>query len=220
MLMRTISDIPNEFRTGNTAGENIAGLASGVHRALAAKMGTVGDDAGLRLVQAGFRFHSSEIGLEMARSSVNLSGSFGVSPQLVEFAGGLLAATALAASVDLSAAALHRLCFGPVNPSDPGREADLYDFPNADSLPDSAREWLQETRAAPRSEVLKAVRDHFVHRHFPIDVTVFPGGSPPFAQQLEIAGQRRSVAVFLDESREFAIDRLVTVGLVMLGAAT
>jgi len=219
-MLLTISDIPDEFRTGKTDAENIASLAYGVHRTIPTNTELAGDEGGLRLVQAGLRFSSSEIGREMARSSVDLGRCWGKSPQLVEFAGGLLAATAMVASVDLSAAALHRLYrLGPVNPSDPSREADVQCFPNEGSLPDPARAWLQETRAAPEWEVLKGVRDYLVHRHFPIHTTVLPGGSPPFAQQLEIAGERRSVDTFLNDGKSFAIDRLVTVGLVMLGTA-
>jgi hypothetical protein len=213
--MRTVADIPDEFRKGATDGENIARLASGVQQALSASHGSTGDSAGLRLVQAGFLFRSSEIAREMARSSVELQAQLRETSQLIEFAGGVLAATALAASIDLSAAALRRLYLGPINPSDPSREADLHDFPNETDLPDNARNWLQDTRDSPQWEVLKGVRDHFVHRHFPIHVTVMLGSGRGPAQRLDIGGQRHSIETFLDDSRFFVIDRLVTVGLVM-----
>jgi hypothetical protein len=99
--MRTIKDIPDEFRKGGTDGENIARLASGVQAALAEERGPAGNAAGLRLVQAGFSFRSSEIGREMAWKSRGLEESLGESSMLIEFAGGALAATALAASLDL-----------------------------------------------------------------------------------------------------------------------
>lgn len=218
--MQTIADIPSEFRKGMTDGENIARLASGVHQALAARHRSAGDAAGLRLVQAGFHFRSSEIARAMARSSVELQHPLGESSQLIEFAGGVLAATALAASVDLSAAALHRLYLGPINPLDPSREADVHDFPNVRGLPDQAKAWLQDTRESLHWEILKEVRDHLVHRHFPIHVTVMLGNTRGPAQQLEIGGKLHSIAEFLDESRAFAIDRLVSMGLEMYEATS
>jgi hypothetical protein len=103
------------------------------------------------------------------------------------------------------------------DPSTPliGREADLQNFPNESDLPERARTWLRDTRESPQWELLKGVRDHFVHRHFPIHVTVMLGSGRGPAQQLEIAGRRHSVETFLDDSRVFVIDRLVTVGLLM-----
>jgi hypothetical protein len=63
----------------------------------------------------------------MAYSSVELQEQLQETSQLIEFAGGVLAATALAASIDLSAGALRRLYLGPINPTDRprGRPAEL-----------------------------------------------------------------------------------------------
>ena len=214
--MRTIDDIPEEFRKGTTDGENIARLASGVQAFLLEKHGAQSGAAGLRFVQAGLHFRNSEIGREMSRRSLSLEAALGDSAQLVEFAGGVLAATSLAASIDLAAAGLYRLYFGQVEESDPGREADLHHFPRKADLPGPAKTWLQETKAAQSWRVLKAVRDHFVHRCFPIHVTVHVGSSGPHTQELEIEGRRHRVGHLLEETRAFVIDRLVSIGEVMV----
>jgi hypothetical protein len=115
----TVSDIPDEFRKGKSDGENIARLASGVQNALDQALGPAGSDAGLRYVQAGFLFRSSEIGRTMSNSNVSLGEPLGEDPQLVDFAGGALAATSLAGAVNLAAAAIYRLYFGEVDSNDP-----------------------------------------------------------------------------------------------------
>ena len=65
------------------------------------------------------------------------------------------------------------------------------------------------------------MRDQFVHRWFPLHITIVLGGgegSP--LHHLEIEGERKALSDFLDESRAFVIDRLVAGGLVMLRYAT
>lgn len=207
--MLTIADIPDAYRKGKTDGENIARLASGVQHDL----GRPGYEAGLRFVQAGFQFRSAEIGRGMTSRSAALSSSLEETTQLVEFAGSVLAATSLAAAIDLTAAALHRLYLGPISTKDPAREADLENFGSREAdLPLSARSWLEETRQARQWRSLKGVRDHLVHRWLPIHVTISPGGAPGVAQQMEIEGERHSLVQFLDDSRVFVVDRLVAAG--------
>ena len=66
--MLTIADIPDEYRKGQTDGENILRLASGVQEAIGDSVGDDGLDALKRFVQAGFLFRSGEIGRTMIRS--------------------------------------------------------------------------------------------------------------------------------------------------------
>jgi hypothetical protein len=209
--MLTVTDIPDVYRMSQSDGENIARLASGVQTAIANAIGESGHQALLRFVQAGFLFRSGEIGRVMMRSSSVLSSELQDTIQLVNFAGGALTAAALVGAVDLTAAAFYRLHFGPMDSRDEGREADVHHFPRQNELPDDARRWLRETRDSESWEVLQGVRDQFVHRWFPLHITIGAG----FGHHLEIAGERRSLDEFLDESRQFVVDRLVSAGLVM-----
>ena len=211
--MLSIADIPDEYRRDVPDGENVARLASGVQTAIGEAVGEAGLIALNRFVQAGFLFRSSEIGRTMIRSSPDLQGPLAETSQLVNFAGGALSASSLVGAVDLSAAAIHRLSLGPINPRDEAREADVKDFPRKNELPADAKRWLDETRTAKEWEVLKSVRDGFVHRWFRLDVTIVLGG--PMLHHLQIAGQRKSLGEFLNESRDFVVDRLVAAGLVM-----
>jgi len=214
MTMLTIDDIPSEYRKGQKDGENIACLASGVQEAIRDAVGEAGLDALKRFVQAGFLFRSSEIGRVLIRSSTSLQGPLEETAQLVNFAGGSLSASSLVGAVDLSAAAMRRLYLGPVNPQNEAREADVNSFPQANQLPPEAKTWLDQTRQAQGWEVLKGVRDGFVHRWFPLHITIVLG-EETVRHELEIAGVRRSLGEFLNESRGFVIDRLVAAGLVM-----
>ena len=213
--MLTISDIPDEYRRGKTDGENIARLAAGVQTAIAAAFGDPGLHALRRFVQAGFLFRSSDIGRVMISESEALRDPLQETSQLVNFAGGALSASALVGAVDLSAAAMRRLYLGPVNTPDDGREADVGKFPAEAKLPAEPMEWLQQTRESDGWEVLKVVRDQFVHRWFPMNITIVMGSGGGALHHLEIAGQKKSLPDFMVDSREFVIDRLVAAGLVM-----
>ena len=61
---------------------------------------------------------------------------------------------------------------------------------------------------------VEGVRDRFVHRWFKMDVTIHIGGAGEL-HHLEIAGQSRPLGEFLNECRDFVIDRLVAAGLLM-----
>jgi hypothetical protein len=213
--MLTIGDIPDEYRKGQTDGENIVRLASGVQTAIEAAFGDPGSHALRRFVQAGFLFRSSDIGRVMISESEVLGDPLQETPQFVNFAGGALSASALVGAVDLSAAAMRRLYLGPVNTPDDGREADIVKFPDEAKLPAEPIKWLRETRESEGWEVLKVVRDQFVHRWFPLHVTIVLGSGGGALHHLEIAGQRKSLPDFMNDSREFVIDRLVAAGLVM-----
>lgn len=156
--MLTITDIPDEYRTGQTAGENITLFASGVTTAIHEAEGDRGSEALRRFGQAGFLFRSGEIGQAMVRSSSALSQPLGETPQLVDFGGGALAASALSGAVDLAAATLCRLFVGQPFARDPDREADVDHFPGEDQLPPAAKDWLEETRTAPEWLWLKSLR--------------------------------------------------------------
>jgi hypothetical protein len=210
----TIADIPDRYRKGDSDGDNVARLASGVQSAMHGAIGENGSQALRRFVQAGFHFRSSEIGLQMVNASGPLSEPLSETPQLVSFAGSSLAATSYVAALDLTAAAMYRLHHGTLDANDPGREADLMSYPLAAGPPEVTT-WVAECRGAHAWAVLRAVRDQFAHRWFPLHVTVVLGGPPGAFHHLEIAGQRKHVFEFLIESRAFVIDRLVAAGLLM-----
>lgn len=228
--MLTFSDIPDDFRRDRPDGENIGRLASGVQAELEAIHGAAGLETGLRLVQASFRFRSGEIGREMtmARSAQEVHETLTELPQLVEFAGCLLAAVSLASTIDLAAAAVYRLHFGAPSPSDPSREVDLDWFFDAkrkssrkalNDLPRPFRKWLKETHEHEQWKILKGVRDHFVHRHFPINITITIGGAELATQELVVEGRIHPVSQFLNDCRAFVVDRFITVGLLMRPAS-
>lgn len=188
-----IAEIPADLRLGQTDGKNIARLASGVHFELDSSGVPNGGDAGLRLIHAGFRFRTSEIGRRLVASKSELSPALDDDPQLVEFAGGFAAATSLVAALDLAASALYRLHFGVPDPNAPGREVDLGWFPKANLLPPLARKWLLDTQQSPALRTLKSVRDYFIHRHFrsmPPSRLEAPG--PPSIRSRLTAGRRLS----------------------------
>jgi hypothetical protein len=210
-----IAEIPADLRLGETDGKNIAHLASGVHFELDSSGVPNGGDAGLRLVHAGFRFRTAEIGRRLVASKSELSAALNDDPQLVEFAGGFAAATSLVAALDLAASALYRLHFGTPDPTDPRREVDLGWFPKASLLPPLARKWLVDTQQSPKLRTLQSVRDYFIHRHFPIHATVSLGSAGAPINSVEVDGRKETIQNLLDEARDFVIDRLVTVGLLM-----
>lgn len=151
----------------------------------------------------------------MARKSEALSEALEDTGQLVEFAGGAAAATALVGAVDLSAAALYRLYFGAPRADDPSREADVNTFfGKEESLPDPAKTWLRETRGASEWKTLKLVGDQFVHRWFPIHITISLDDARA-SRRLDIGGDVREVADFLSGGRDYVIDRIVSCGLIM-----
>ena len=96
--MLTIADIPDEYRKGQTDGENIARLASGVQEAIRDSVGEDGLKALNRFVQAGFLFRGTEIGRTMNMKSATLVESLGETSQLIDFAGAALSAIALTAA--------------------------------------------------------------------------------------------------------------------------
>lgn len=212
--MLTIADIPDEYRKGDSDGENITHLASGVTDAIHNTLGEAGSDALKRFGQAGFVFRSGEIGRTMIRSSSALSNPLRETPQFVDFGGGALAATALAGAVDLTAAALCRLFVGQSSARRPDWEADVGNFPGEEQLPQAAHSWLIDTRCAHEWADLKALRDQYVHRLFPMHITITLG-APNLLHEPEIKGVKRQHPQVLDESRTFVIDWLVTAGLLM-----
>ena len=206
--------VPDEYRTGQTAGENITLFASGITTAIHEAEGDRGSEALRRFSPARFLFRSSEIGQAMVRSSSALSQPLGETLQLVDFGGGALAASALSGAVDLTAATLCRLLVGQPFARDPDREADVDHFPGEDQLPPAAKDWLEETRAAPEWLWLKALRDRYLHRWFPMHITITLGAAN-LLHEPEINGVRRPLPEILGESRAFVIDRLVSAGLLM-----
>lgn len=217
-LVPSMADIPAEFQVGATDGETIARFASGVQTALRRAHDQRGHDAGLRLVQAGFLFRSAEIGSEMAHRPAELEAHYAETKQLVEYAGGMLSMVALASTVDLVAAAIRRFWLGPVLDSDPGREADVQDFPDWQELPNAARRWVEATRSDSRWSQLKAARDDLVHRHVPVHITIQVGRGVSL-QELELDGERRALADWIEQSRDFVVERFVEAGLLLLAQA-
>jgi hypothetical protein len=209
----TIADIPVALRKGQEDGEDIALFTAGIQQ----QLGLPHEQALMRFIQAGVHFRDSEIGREMTRSPQVLVAGLGQTPQLVELAGGVLAATSLVAALDLSAAALQRLYIGPINPANPGIEADMGTFhPEGFDVPPAIAKWHTDTRADNQWSVLRAVRHHLVHRWFPVHITVTLGSRGTFLQEIEVRGERHSLERFLDDGRAFVIDRLVAIGLAVL----
>jgi hypothetical protein len=215
MAMLTVADIPDEYRKGESDGENIGRLASGVGQAISDAFGERGIAATNRLVRASFLFRSSEIGRAMISRDWQLMEPLAETAQLVNFAGSALAASTLVGTIDLAAAAFYRLFVGQFDPADPGREADLGRFRHLDQIPAEAREWVEETKGAHGWRVLKGVRDELTHRWAPMHVTIFVGVQSGPLHHIEIDGERKALPEFLDESRTFVIDRFVAAGLIL-----
>ncbi|MGH2634699.1 MAG: hypothetical protein ACRDHU_00890 [Actinomycetota bacterium] len=216
--MLTINDIPDDYRKGATDSENISRLASGVQGRLEEAIGPDTTAALHRFVRAGFLFHASEIGRVMIGSSSRLQDALQETSQFVNFSGGVLTSSALIGALDLTAAAFHRLYVGPPYPGDDAREADLKDFPGKKTLPAPARRWLENTVGDNAWNVLQVVRHQFVHRWFPLNITLSLG-TADVSHDLEINGVRRRLGQLLDDGRAFVIDRMVAAGLVMNASA-
>jgi hypothetical protein len=129
--------------------------------------------------------------------------------QLLAFSGAKEAITAFVSTLDLAAAAIFRLRYGPPYPDDPSREHDLASFPPDGKLPHplpaSERRWLNKVKSADELRLLKEVRDMFTHRYFPRHLTI----GAAFDHELDLDGKRVRFGDLVEEFRAFVIDRLV-----------
>lgn len=196
-------------------GMNVARLAAGVQQLWENSHGPAGKDAGFRLVQAGFHFRTALMGIKRAEaagtaSAVALKAILDEQEdQLLAFSGAKEAITALASTLDLVAAAIYRLRYGPPYPDDPSREHDLDSFPPGSELssplPATERAWLNQVKGAYEMRRLTEVRDMFTHRYFPRHLKI----GAVFDHELDLDGKRVRFGDLLEEFRAFVIDRLV-----------
>lgn len=214
---RSITDSPFYVASRN-GGENVARLASGVQEIWSNGHGQAGKDAGFRLVQAGFHYRTALMGIRRAEAPGTESGEklkaiLGErEDQLLAFSGAKEAITAFASTLDLAAAAIFRLYYGPRSQHDPNLEHDLKSFPSdsilPSPLPPDVRDWLRQTEGANELRRLKKVRDMFTHQYFPRHVTI-----GAFDHQLDLDGKRERLEEVVLQFSEFVIDRLVALSI-------
>jgi hypothetical protein len=203
---------------GHSEGMNVARLASGVQSLWETNHGAAGKDAGFRLVQAGFHFRTALMGIRRAEAVGTPSGDRlkqvldESEDQLLAFSGAKETVTSFASTLDLAAAAVFRLYYGPMDPAHPGREHDLWNFPTDAKLPtplaSNERDWLNRTKSAGEMKMLTEVRDLFTHRYFPRHLTI-----GAFKHEFDLDGKRVAFGDLVKEMREFTIDRLVALSL-------
>jgi hypothetical protein len=193
----------------------MARLASGVQNIWSRQRGPGGEAAGFRLVQAGFHFRAALMGIRMAEAAGTSAGDqlkdiLGEhEDQLLAFFGAKDAITGLVSTLDLAAAAVFRLNYGPRDPADPDREHDLESFPRdpqlPSQLPSQERAWLNSVKGVSQMHRLATLRDMFTHRYFPRDLTI----GAVFDHQVDIDGRPERFGDLLLEFRGFVVDRLV-----------
>lgn len=213
------------YHPGSGEGENIARLAAGVQRLWFDTHGQVGLEAGFRLVQAGFHFRSALMGMKRAEVAGTAQGDqlkavLGErEDQLLAFSGAKEAITALASTLDLTAAAIYRLDYGARDDGDAYREHDLASFP-ADSvlrkpLQPEIREWMNGVKSDNEMERLKKVRDMFTHRYFPRHLTI----GAAFDQHVDLEGRHERLGDLLEDFSGFVVDRLVALSTIYHAAS-
>lgn len=201
-------------------GMNVARLAAGVQDVWANHHGAAGKDAAFRIVRAGFHFCTALMGIKRAEAAGTPSGeAIKVAldereDQLIAFSGAKEAIRTFASTLDLAAAAIFRLRYGPPFPTDPSREHDLVSFPPDGKLPRplpaNERLWLNKVKGADELRRLTEVRDMFTHRPFPRHLTI----GAAFDHQLHLDGRRQRFGDLVEEFRAFVIDRLVALAAI------
>ena len=219
MSQRSLADSPFSV-AGRGEGENVARLAAGVQQLWSNTHGQDGRDAGFRLVQAGFHFRTALMGVRRAEAAGTASGEqlkavLGErEDQLLAFSGAKEAITSLVSTLDLAAAAVFRLYYGPPFRNDPHREHDVDSFPSDSklprSLPSQVRDWLTSLKGANEMRRLKMVRDMFTHQYFPRHLTI----GAAFDHQVDLEGSRERFGDLLDEFKRFVLDRLVLLSII------
>lgn len=199
---------------------NVARLAAGVQNLWANHHGAAGKDAGFRLVQAGFHYRTALMGIKRAEAAGTPSGQpikaalDEREDQLLAFSEAKEAITAFVCTLDLAAASIFRLRYGPPFPTDPSREHDLASFPPDGKLPHplpaNERLWLNQVKSANELRRLKEVRDMFTHRYFPRHLTI----GAAFDHEFDLDGKRIRFGDLVEEFRAFVIDRLVALAAI------
>lgn len=144
---------------------------------------------------------------DLDRSSAKSGLARGYNPSVVDVAHARWATSTAKTAIDLCAASLGRAYCN----SDPSRELDIGMFFRRESLrsglPDKARDWLEETQADGRFNLVKGARDALVHarvrRHFTANI-----GGPTKRLDLEVDGERHDVRAVIEAGRDLATERV------------